>query len=133
MQKSNSEVGFFGEKAVLNFEKEKLKRYPDLAEKVEHVSVKQGDGLGYDILSFDEEGREVFIEVKTTTQGKDAPFYISDNEVDFALKHSDNYVLYRIYNVQNILESKDKIEFFKVNGDRFQGISLSPVKYRALI
>lgn len=133
VKKSNSEVGFFGEKAVLNFEKEKLIKYPDLAEKVEHVSVKQGDGLGYDILSFDEEGHELFIEVKTTTQGKDAPFYISNNEVDFALKHPDNYVLYRIYNVQNVLESKDKIEFFKVKGDRFQSINLSPVSYRASI
>lgn len=95
--------------------------------------MKQGDGLGYDILSFDEEGHELFIEVKTTTQGKDAPFYISNNEVDFALKHPDNYVLYRIYNVQNVLESKDKIEFFKVKGDRFQSINLSPVSYRASI
>ncbi|CAK1243360.1 MrcB family domain-containing protein [Fructobacillus tropaeoli] len=133
VQKNNSEVGFFGEKAVLNFEKEKLREYPDLAEKVEHVSVKQGDGLGYDILSFDEEGNKVFIEVKTTTQGKDAPFYISNNEVDVALKHPNSYVLYRIYDVQNILENKNKIEFFKVKGDRFQSIKLSPVNYRASI
>lgn len=30
----------------------------DLSQKVEHRSKNQGDGLGYDILSFFEDGRE---------------------------------------------------------------------------
>lgn len=47
LQKQNAIIGFFGEQIVLNTEKNRLKDYPDLAKKVEHVSQTQGDGLGY--------------------------------------------------------------------------------------
>ena len=42
---------------------------PDLAEKVIHVSQIEGDGAGYDIKSFHEDGTVKYIEVKTTRGG----------------------------------------------------------------
>lgn len=70
LQKQNAIIGFLGEQIVLDTEKNRLKDYPDLAKKVEHISQTRGDGLGYDILSFDTYGNPIYIEVKTTTQGK---------------------------------------------------------------
>jgi hypothetical protein len=67
----NRSLGRAGEELVVRFEHERLwaagKR--KLAERIDHVAVSQGDGLGYDILSFETDGRERLIEVKTTRFG----------------------------------------------------------------
>ncbi|NCU42533.1 MAG: DUF3883 domain-containing protein, partial [Candidatus Moranbacteria bacterium] len=62
-------TGLAGEEIVMNIEKKYLRSInrDDLARQVEHRSKDQGDGLGYDILSFFEDGREKYIEVKSTT------------------------------------------------------------------
>lgn len=125
-------IGFLGEKIVLNYEQRKLKEYPSLSEKIEHVSQTRGDGLGFDILSFNTEGQEIYIEVKTTAQGKSAPFYMSDNEVNFAKKHPDNYVIYRLYNFTDLNEIND-IEFLKITGSQMKDIDLTPISYMANI
>jgi hypothetical protein len=53
-----------------------------LAAQVSHISVERGDGLGYDILSFEPDSRERLIEVKTTRFGEYTPFYVSANELE---------------------------------------------------
>ena len=132
LQKQNAIIGFLGEQIVLNYEKNRLKDYPDLAKKVEHVSQTRGDGLGYDILSFDAYGNPIYIEIKTTTQGKVAPFYISDNELTFASQHSNNYFLYRIYNFNDLVDTND-IEFFKLTGHEMKNVELKPISYLATV
>lgn len=132
LQKQNSMIGFLGEQIVLKYEKDKLSDDLNLAQQIEHVSQTKGDGLGYDILSFDSQGNEIFIEVKTTTQGKNTPFYMSSNEVSFANKHPDNYFLYRVYNFSNLVEMNN-IEFFKINGSQMKNIDLQPVNFIANI
>lgn len=125
-------IGFLGEKIVLKYEKNRLSNDPDLSQRIEHVSQTKGDGLGYDILSFDSQGNEIFIEVKTTTQGKNSPFYMSSNEVSFANKHPENYFLYRVYNFSNLVEMNN-IEFFKINGSQMKNIDLQPANFIANI
>lgn len=132
LQKQNSMIGFLGEKIVLTYEKNRLSNDPDLSQRIEHVSQTKGDGLGYDILSFDNQGNEIFIEVKTTTQGKNTPFYMSSNEVSFANKHPDNYFLYRVYNFSNLVEMNN-VEFFRINGSQMKDIDLQPVSFMATI
>ncbi|WP_273946893.1 MrcB family domain-containing protein [Leuconostoc mesenteroides] len=132
LQKQNSMIGFLGEKIVLKYEKNRLSNDPDLSQRIEHVSQTKGDGLGYDILSFDSQGNEIFIEVKTTTQGKNTPFYMSSNEVSFANKHPDNYFLYRVYNFSNLVEMNN-VEFFRINGSQMKNIDLQPVNFMATI
>ena len=68
----NTALGCAGEEFVLNFEHFRLHNLGQkvLADKIEYVAKTKGDGLGYDVLSFDPSGRERFIEVKTTTFGK---------------------------------------------------------------
>ncbi len=52
----NSKLGLAGEEFVLRFEAERLQAAGKkrLADRIDHVSRSKGDGLGYDILSFDE-------------------------------------------------------------------------------
>lgn len=132
LQKQNAIIGFLGEQSALNYEKNRLKDYPDLAKKVEHVSQTRGDGLGYDILSFDAYGNPIYIEVKTTTQGKVAPFYISDNELTFASQHPNNYFLYRIYNFNDLIDTND-VEFFKITGHEMKNVELKPISFLATV
>lgn len=70
---------------------------PDLAEEVRHVSVLDGDGLGYDVRSFDHHGDERYIEVKTTRYARHLPFLVSRNEVDLSEEEPNRFVLYRLF------------------------------------
>jgi hypothetical protein len=48
------------------------------------VSGEEGDGAGFDIASFDRDGSERLIEVKTTNGWGAHPFHISSNELAVA-------------------------------------------------
>lgn len=132
LQKQNAIIGFLGEQIVLNYEKNRLKNHPDLVQQIEHVSQTQGDGLGYDILSFDTYGNPIYIEVKTTTQGKGTPFYISNNELEFASQCPDSYFLYRLYNFDDLVDTND-IAFFKLTGHEMANVDLKPVSFLATV
>lgn len=95
----NRALGLSGEQAILKHEIEKLESISrkDLAKKVIHTSVVQGDGAGYDIQSFDESGNKIYIEVKTTKGNIDTEFFISSNEVSFNMSNENAYI-YRVYN-----------------------------------
>ncbi|MDO9249232.1 MAG: DUF3883 domain-containing protein [Phenylobacterium sp.] len=82
----NRALGLAGEELVVGAERRKLQSLdrPDLARKVRWVSQEDGDGAGYDILSFDPAGGERLIEVKTTTGTRTTPFYLSRNEHDLS-------------------------------------------------
>jgi hypothetical protein len=101
---ANSVLGRAGEEFVLNFERARLiaKGKDKLAEKVEHVSVTCGDGAGFDVRSYNLQGTERFIEVKTTRYGIDTPFFITPNEVRFSDAHAGNYQLYRVFHFERI-------------------------------
>ncbi len=95
-----SEIGLAGEEFVFSKELLKLADFEDksLVERAIHVSKKLGDGAGYDILSYSEEGKEIYIEVKTTLGPDKTAFYITKNEMDFAEKYKDQFLLYRVCN-----------------------------------
>lgn len=97
--KMNKKIGFAGELMVVKYEKEILKasNREDLAVKVEHISKTKGDGFGYDVLSYDSFGNEIYIEVKTTKGNKEKEFYMSDVEIAFSEKTPEKYYLYRVY------------------------------------
>ncbi len=95
----NHRLGKLGEQFAANFEQARLiqSKRPDLAKKVEWVARTQGEGLGYDIRSFETDGSERFIEVKTTRFGRAFPFLITSNEVRFSKSHAENYYLCRVF------------------------------------
>lgn len=98
--KENKRIGDLGELFVIQFEKEKLiqANKPKLAKKVAYHAKDLGDGLGYDVLSFDEEGNKMFIEVKATKSNKNTPFFITRNELERSKQEQDNFFIYRVYN-----------------------------------
>lgn len=90
----NRSLGKEGELWVRSYEIERTK-----GKNVVHVSEEQGDGIGYDILSYEDDGvTPRYIEVKTTTGDIDTPFFFSDNELQFSEKNKKHYYLYRLYN-----------------------------------
>jgi hypothetical protein len=71
----------------------------DLAQRVEWIAQTVGDGLGFDILSFDDiDESEKLVEVKTTSLGKFFPFYVTGNEVRCSADVGDRFQLFRVYN-----------------------------------
>src|SRR5690242_10651773 len=83
LEARNHSLGRAGEEMILRFEHERLWRAGkrSLADRIDHVSSTQGDHLGYDIQSFEPDGRDRLIEVKTTRFGAMTPFFASRNEV----------------------------------------------------
>ena len=89
------------ESLVVRFEQNKLKNCGriDLSYKVEQVSKTQSDGLGYDILSFNENGEEIYIEVKSKKYFNNTiDFYLTDTEFKFLDAHSNSFIYY-VYDV----------------------------------
>jgi hypothetical protein len=123
----NTSLGIAGEEFVVRFEHWRLNQLgmTTLADRVEHVSQTKGDGLGYDVLSFDASGRERFIEVKTTAFGKETPFFVTRNELDFSKDAKDHFVLCRLF------EFRQAPRLFALNGALDQHCALDPVTYRA--
>jgi hypothetical protein len=95
----NRELGKAGEEAVLLSERQKLRdaERADLARTVRWVAQEDGDGAGYDILSFDTAGQELLLEVKTTLGGATTPFYLTRNEFALAEERTDAFRLRRVY------------------------------------
>lgn len=95
----NQSLGLAGEEFVVQFEHWRLVQMGEhkLADRVEHVSQSKGDGLGYDVLSFDSDGKERLIEVKTTSFGRDTPFFVTRGELALSKMEPEQFRLYRLF------------------------------------
>lgn len=99
----NNEIGDQGEEFVCEYEIDRL--VDDLSinitkakEWVQHLSRLQGDGLGFDISSINDNGSPRYIEVKTTSEDFTQPFYMSKNEKFFFEEYKDSAFIYRVFN-----------------------------------
>jgi hypothetical protein len=99
IEAANRTLGEAGEEFAERFEIARLcaADRESLAAKVERVSHTRGDGAGFDILSFETDGRERLVEVKTTRYGRYTPFFLSRNEVRTSDAYSKQYALYRLF------------------------------------
>jgi hypothetical protein len=123
----NRKLGRDGEELVLHFERQRLELFDraDLARKIRWVSEEDGDGAGYDILSFDAKGKERFLEVKTTVGSDTTPFYVTRNELSFSSKRPDAFRLCRVFDFSirpRMFELTPPLENF---------VHLSPLSYEA--
>ena len=126
---ANKSLGDAGETLIMVYEQTRLERAgkDHLARNVEHVAKTVGDHLGYDIHSYEETGRDRFVEVKTTRYGKRTPFYISAGEIRFSKANSDAYQLYRVF------EFRERPKLFTLPGDVERNVTLRATNYRAYL
>lgn len=101
-EQNNRNLGILGEELVFEYEKWNLIRIgkEKLAKKIRWISKDEGDGAGFDILSKSFDGKDKFIEVKTTKLSKNTPIYFSKNELDFSISEKDRYHLYRLFSFE---------------------------------
>lgn len=124
----NQSLGRAGEELVLEFEHRRLWQagQKTLAERIDHVAAK-ADGHGFDILSFETDGRERLVEVKTTRFGAMNPFFATNNEVAVSEKRSDEYYVYRLFDFSK------KPRLFLLNGSMRSTCTLEAVQFRAIL
>lgn len=128
-EQKSRELGLAGELLVMIREMAKLRAVgrPELAERVVHTAVVEGDHAGYDIASFFPDGRRKYIEVKTTSGPKETNFFISANEVAFSERHPGNYELCRVFLYNPIANNGF---FYSLFGDIKILCELTPTEYR---
>jgi len=126
---ANRKLGVAGEEFVLSVERERLAAAgrSDLAKKVVWVSKEQGDGLGYDIVSFTNDGAQIHIEVKTTKGSIHTPFFVSENERRVAAAKAAAFRLYRVFDYGN------KPQIYTLTGPLEAILTLEPAIYRAYV
>lgn len=127
LEARNQSLGRAGEEMVLRFEHERLwwAGQRTLADRLNHVSRTQGDHLGYDIHSFETDGRDRLIEVKTTRFGVMTPFFASRNEVGVSETREPEYHLYRLFSF------RDQPKLFVLSGSLRNTCELQPVSFLA--
>ncbi len=124
---ANQSLGLAGERFVLNFERARLIHAGQdrLADTIEHVSVTRGDAAGFDIRSYNDDGSDRFIEVKTTRYNKYTPFFLTANELQFAQDHSTHYRLCRPFSFRR------QPRLFELPGSPADFCRIEPTEYRA--
>jgi hypothetical protein len=123
----NRSLGKAGEAFVVDLEKYRLKQGNrlDLARKVRWTAVEDGDGAGYDVSSFNLEGRPRLIEVKTTNGSARTPFFITRNEFEVAKQIPTQWQIYRVH----LFATRPRI--FKIAPPLENSVNLSTETWRA--
>ena len=123
----NRQLGESGEHFVLEYERARLEKVgrEDLSQKVEWTSKVIGDGAGFDIRSFEDDGRDRLIEVKTTNGWDRTPFHVSRNEMSVADQNRDHWVLLRLWNFARTPKA------FEIRPPIESHVSLTPTSFLA--
>ncbi len=129
MEAANRQLGLAGELLVVRAEQRRLQALGrhDLASRVRHVSVEEGDGLGFDVASWTEDGQERFLEVKTTRANEFQPFLVSRNEVEFSQEEDERFVLTRLFSF-----GRPAMGFYELQGALETSAMLLPQVYSGL-
>jgi hypothetical protein len=126
----NRHLAKLGEEFVVQIERHRLllAGRDDLSRKVLWAAVEIGDGLGFDVLSFDDRDEsEKLIEVKTTGLGKFFPFYLTINEVRCSEDMADKFHLFRVFDFGRAPR------VYILTGPLKEKCHLEPTQYRATI
>jgi hypothetical protein len=123
----NRSLGRAGEEFVVEVERRHLTtaNRSDLARKIRWIAAEEGDGAGYDVLSFDPTGRELLLEVKTTNGSARTPFFLSWNERQLAVERPTDWRIYRVH-----LFARDP-HIFTIAPPLEQAVHLRPESWRA--
>jgi hypothetical protein len=124
----NRALGRAGEEFVVGFERRRLQRggRVDLAKDVRWVSDVDGDGYGYDVQSFETDGQELLLEIKTTCGNERTPFWMSKRECDVAAEKSD------IYRVRRVFHFRNEVKMFDIAPPLEARLLLTPTTFMAV-
>lgn len=123
----NRALGKAGEEFVVHLERRRLEAAQrlDLARQVRWVAEEDGDGAGFDVLSFDLNGQQRLVEVKTTNGAARTPFYITRNEHELAAERPMEWRIYRVH----LFATEPRI--FTVTPPLENAVRLTPETWRA--
>ena len=126
-EQRNRSLGMAGESFVLTFERCRLRAEGagKYAEHVEHGAAEHGEAPGYDILSYDADGGERYIKVKTTRFRKETPFDLTSHELAMARHYGSRYWIYRVF------DFRDKPALYLLNGPPGERFHFQPTEFRA--
>lgn len=99
-------------------------------EKVSNQPADNNHENGFDILSFTEDGQEIYIEVKTTPADLKQAFYISKNEYNKAQDVWKSGGIYKIHRVYNIFDEYDKIGYEIYNSLDYDKFIFEEIAYK---
>ncbi len=126
---ANRALGHRGEEFVVEFERKRLHDggQQDLVKRIEWTAKVKGDGAGYDIQSFNQDGSTRLIEVKTTGLGKYFPFNVTVNEVRCSEARPEQFHLYRVFSFGT------DARLYMLPGPLSRSCYLDPAHYRAFV
>lgn len=122
-------IGLKGEKLALEYERERLASLglqPDLY--IKHLSV-ESDSYGYDFISADViDGKleMIYVEVKSTTDQYDTPFFVSKNQVEVSKEKGKHYRIFRIFDISSMSPY-----FYIADGELEDNFHLDPITFSA--
>lgn len=130
INRNKKDIGNRGENAVLNYER-KILNDLGLQYLADRVETSENDAIGYDIISFNPDGTEKHIEVKTNSgsSNKLLDFYLTDNELQ-TMEQDPAYNIYYLFSIKK----NPKIHI--VNKEilyKQKELYLKPVLYKASI
>jgi hypothetical protein len=123
----NSGLSAAGERFVMAFERARLREagLKEKATEIAWLSQTYGESFGYDIKSFDDDGNERFICVKTTNYGSRFPFTLSIQELERAQQNPKRYYIYRVFQLSR------GAKVFLLQASQLDLKKLEPVAFRA--
>lgn len=123
----NSNLSASGERFVMAFERARLREagQKEKAKEVAWLSQTYGESFGYDIKSFEDDGSERFICVKTTNYGSRFPFTLSVQELERAQQNPKHFYIYRVFQMSR------GAKVFLLPATQLELRKLQPVAFRA--
>lgn len=125
----NRDLGKAGEEFVVGFERRRLERAgrDDLAKNVRWVSDVDGDGYGYDVQSFETDGEQRLLEIKTTCGNERTPFWMTKRECDVAAEQGG------IYRIRRVFHFRNQVKMFDIAPPLEARLLLTPATFMAAV
>lgn len=104
-----AQIGLEGELFIMRNETLRLQLL-GITEYPRHVAL-ESNHYGYDILSLDNNGNEIFMEIKSTTRksqdNESRKFFLTNHELEIFNLNQERYRLVRVYDVENNPHSEE--------------------------